>query len=103
VALVGSYELLMMIIRGTQQPASESPETEKESAGMPDALQLQAAEEFADDLTAGRTPSVRAIRARLYVGQPRARLVRAYLATLGEGLGGPGNSYIGGEAHGQEH
>ena len=52
---------------------------------MPDTLQVQALEEFADDVTAGRMPSIRAIRARLHVGQPRAQLVRAYLATLSDG------------------
>ena len=85
VALVGSYELLMMIVRGTQQPARRSLETEQASAGMPDALQAQAAEEFANDVAGGRTPSIRTIRARLHVGQPRAQLVRAYLATLAAG------------------
>jgi hypothetical protein len=83
VALVGSYELLMMIIRGTQQTAGNvCPETEQAAAGMPHALQAQAAEEFADDVTAGRQPSIRVIRARLHVGQSCAQLVRAYLATL---------------------
>ena len=86
VALVGSYELLMMIIRGTQQTAGDvAPETEQAAAGMPDALRAQAAEEFADDVTAGRLPSIRVIRARLHVGQPRAQLVRAYLVTLAAG------------------
>src|SRR5215469_7727676 len=36
VALVGSYELLMMIIRGTQPASDISPETEEPSAGVPD-------------------------------------------------------------------
>lgn len=86
VALVGSYELLMMIIRGTQQTTGDvSPETEQAATGMPPALRAQAVEEFADDATAGRPPSIRVIRARLHVGQPRAELVRAYLATLGAG------------------
>jgi hypothetical protein len=86
VALVGSYELLMMVIRGTQQTTGDvSPETEHAAAGMPHALQTQAAEEFADDVTAGRLPSIRVIRTRLHVGQPRAQLVRAYLATLAAG------------------
>jgi hypothetical protein len=86
VALVGSYELLMMIIGGVQQPAGEmSPETEEASAGVPDPLQAQAAEEFADDVANGHMPSIRTIRARLHVGQPRAQLVRAYLATLTAG------------------
>jgi hypothetical protein len=86
VALVGSYELLMMIIRGTQQSAGDvSPEAERAAAGMPHALQAQATVEFADDVTAGRLPSIRVIRARLHVGQPRAQLARAYLATLTAG------------------
>jgi Protein of unknown function (DUF2637) len=83
VALVGSYELLMVIIRGIQQLTGDgSPETKEASAGVPDTLQVRAAEEFADDVAGGRMPSIRAIRATLRVGQPRAQLVRAYLATL---------------------
>jgi hypothetical protein len=85
VALVGSYGLLMMIIRGTKPASDISPETEEPSAGVPDTLQAQAVEEFADDVTAGCMPSIRAIRARLHVGQSRAQLVRAYLATLSDG------------------
>jgi hypothetical protein len=86
VALVGSYELLMMIIRGTQLTASDvSPETGQAAAGMPLALQARAAEEFAGDVAAGGLPSIRVIRARLHVGQPRAQLVRAYLTTLAAG------------------
>ena len=51
---------------------------------MPDTdpLQVRAAQVFAVELAAGRVPSVRAIRARLHVGQPRAQRVRAYLAAL---------------------
>jgi hypothetical protein len=45
-----------------------------------DPLQAQAAQAFAVELAAGRVPSVRAIRARLHVGQPRAQRVRGYLA-----------------------
>jgi hypothetical protein len=37
---------------------------------------------FADDLAAARVPSVRAIRARLHVGQPRAQRIRGYLAAV---------------------
>jgi Protein of unknown function (DUF2637) len=85
VALVGSYELLVMILRGTQLPAGEvSSETVEASASVPDALQAQAAEEFVDDVTAGHMPSIRTIRTRLHVGQPRAQLVRAYLAALAD-------------------
>jgi hypothetical protein len=76
VALVGSYELLMLIIRSSQVPAGGAPETENDA----EPLQEQAAELFADDLAADRVPSVRAIRAQLHVGQPRAQRLRDYLA-----------------------
>ena len=36
-------------------------------------------------VTAGRLPSIRVARAKLHLGQPRAQLVRAYLATLAAG------------------
>jgi hypothetical protein len=76
----------MMIIRGTQQTVGDvSPQAEAAVAAMPQVLQAKAAEEFAGDVTAGRPPSIRVIRARLHVGQPRAQLVRAYLATLAAG------------------
>ena len=60
VALVGSYELLMMVIRGSQA----APDGMPGSADSPDPLSEQAAEIFADELAADRVPSVRAIRAR---------------------------------------
>ena len=79
VALVGSYELLMMIIRNAQ--------AEPDAAGASrvpcvDPIQVQAVQVFTDDLTSRWVPSVRAIRERLHVGQPRAQRVQAYLATL---------------------
>jgi hypothetical protein len=81
VALVGSYELLMVIICGTQSAADVPPKREEEpSAGAPDTLQVQAVEEFADDVTAGRMLSIRAIRARLHVGSHAPNL-----ATLSDG------------------
>ena len=83
VALVGSYELLMMIIRGVQQPAGAvSRETGEVSAGPPDALQVQAAEEFAADVASGRMSSIPTIRTRLHVGAAARPAGRAYLATL---------------------
>lgn len=83
VALVGSYELLMMIIRSAQLPgAGAVPVGAHERIPGTDPLQGQAAQAFAVELAAGRVPSVRAIRARLHVGQPRAQRVRAYLAAL---------------------
>ena len=81
VALVGSYELLMMIIRAGQLPGTGTA-LGGAPASMPDTdpLQVQAAQAFSVELAAGRVPSVRAIRARLHIGQPRAQRVRAYLA-----------------------
>ena len=77
VALVGSYELLMMGIRGSQAV----PDAISGSVNNPDPLSEQAAEIFADQLAADRVPSVRAIRAQLRVGQLRAQRLRGYLAT----------------------
>jgi hypothetical protein len=77
VALVGSYELFMMVVRSSQAV----PRGTSDSLGIPDPLQEQAAEVFADQLAADRVPSIRAIRARLHVGQARAQRLREYLAT----------------------
>jgi len=77
VALVGSYELLMMVIRGSQA----APGGSAGSAGGLDPLGEHAAEIFAGQLAANRVPSIRAIRAQLHVGQPRAQRLREYLAT----------------------
>lgn len=77
VALVGSYELLMVVIRSSQVPAEDTYEIARKA----DPLQEQAAELFAEQLAADRVPSVRAIRAQLHVGQPRAQRLRGYLAT----------------------
>jgi hypothetical protein len=83
VALVGSYELLMMIIRGAQSAASaDVPEIEPVPGQAEDPLHVMATEEFAGEVAAGAVPSIRAIRARLHVGQPRAQRVRAHLAAI---------------------
>ena len=82
VALVGSYELLMVIIRSGQVPAGPAAGPGTSSASGDGPLQAQAAEEFAGEVAAGRVPSVRMIRARLHGGQPRAQRVRAYLTAL---------------------
>jgi hypothetical protein len=79
VALVGSYELLMMIIYGAQIPADADDGT---GVRREDPLHEQAARAFADELAAARIPSVRVIRARLHVGQLRAQRIRAHLAAL---------------------
>lgn len=78
VALVGGYELLMMVIRGSQLSAVQRAESTRAT----DPLQGQAAEIFAEHLATDRVPSVRAIRAQLNVGQPRAQRLRDYLATV---------------------
>jgi hypothetical protein len=72
VALVGSYELLMMVIRSSQAPADDASGVGHDA----DPLQEQAAELFAEQLAADRVPSVRAIRAQLHVGQSRAQRLR---------------------------
>jgi Protein of unknown function (DUF2637) len=76
VALVGSYELLIIVIRGSQAV----PDGISGSAKNPDPLGERAVEMFADQLAADRVPSVRAIRAQLHVGQPRAQRLRDYVA-----------------------
>src|SRR5450756_93852 len=81
VALVGSYELLMVIIRSAQVPSGAVAVSGAGDGALGDGpVQAQAAEAFAGEVAAGRVPSVRAIRARLHVGQPRAQRVRTYLA-----------------------
>jgi hypothetical protein len=76
VALVGSYELLMTVIRSSQVVLDGVPG----KAETRDPLQEQAVEVFAGQLAADRVPSVRAIRAQFHVGQPRAQRLRNYLA-----------------------
>lgn len=76
VALVRSYELLIMIVRGSQTVPDGMPG----KAEARDPLQEQAAEVFASQLAADRVPSVRAIRAQFHVCQPRAQRRRDYLA-----------------------
>lgn len=53
VALVGSYELLMMVIRNSQTSAGGATACENDA----DPLQQQAAEVFAEQLAAARVPS----------------------------------------------
>ena len=78
----------MTVIRGGQMPAATPSACDDGSAADP--LGERAAVVFAADLAADRVPSIRAIRAALHVGQPRAQRLRGYLATVaethGEGL-----------------
>jgi len=76
VALVGCYELLMMVIRGSHAVTGGM----LGRTNALDPLGERAAEIFAGQLAADRVPSVRAIRAQLHVGQPRAQRLRNSLA-----------------------
>ena len=77
----------MTIIRGARQLDGDESRAEQVYVAVSgtDPLRVQAAEVFAADVAAGRVPSIRAIRSRLRVGQPRAQQVRAYLAALADG------------------
>jgi hypothetical protein len=68
----------MVIIRGNQGAAVGA--RAHVAPVVDDSLRDQAALVFAADLAAQRVPSVRAIRAELHVGQPRAQRLRDYLA-----------------------
>jgi len=76
----------MTIIRGARQPDAGGSEADHVPGAVSgtDPLRVQAAEVFAADVAAGRVPSIRAIRSRLRVGQPRAQQVRAYLDALAD-------------------
>ena len=76
IALVGSYELLMTLVRGSSRVSG--------LVSARDPLQVQAADTFAGQLVTGRVPSIRAIRSALHVGQPRAQEIQTYLAALAE-------------------
>jgi hypothetical protein len=69
VALVGWYELLMMIIRAAQTPAEVSCPQDVAFATHP--LREHAERLFAEELKADRVPSIRAIRAQLHVMEGR--------------------------------
>jgi hypothetical protein len=72
----------MVIIRSAEAPAGTAAGSGASGAPGDDLLQAWAAEVFAGEVAAGRVPSVRAISARLHIGQPRAQRVRAYLTAL---------------------
>src|SRR5215469_8584237 len=60
VALVGSYELLMVIIRGAQSEPPAVPAVAGTSEAVPriDPLHARAAQEFASEVAAGCKPSI---------------------------------------------
>jgi hypothetical protein len=77
VALVGSYELLMMVIRTSQASVGGMSDVVQDT----DPRQVQAAEVFAEQLAANRVPSIRVIRAQLHVGQARAQRLQNHLCS----------------------
>jgi hypothetical protein len=79
VALVGSYELLMVIIRSAQASADAD---DAASGVREDPLHEQAVQLFAGELAVARVSSIRAIQSRLHVGQARAQRIRTHLAAL---------------------
>jgi hypothetical protein len=82
VALILSYELLMIIVR---RSASTAPVVETAAPEPPAELNGHAAEAvelFADDLAAGSVPSVRRVRREMHLGQPRAQQVHSYLTEV---------------------
>lgn len=95
-ALVGSYELLMLIIRSgaSAEIRTAGADLAAAPAGVPVSAPVpvpvpalnghgtEAERLFADELAAGGVPSIRRIRAELHVGQERARQVQAHLETL---------------------
>jgi hypothetical protein len=84
-ALVISYELLMLVIRGSVRATRPAPAAYTPVPEPPTGLNGHghaAAEVFSDDLAAGKVPGIRRIRKELSVGQPRAQRVREYLAAL---------------------
>ena len=81
-ALVGSYELLMLLIRsGVPAVPGGVPERDTDWSGLNGHRQA-AADLFAADIEAGQVPGIRAIRSGLHVGQPKAEQVQAYLRSL---------------------
>ncbi len=92
-ALVGSYELLMLIIRSGAR--AEGTDTIRTPAGAPEPVTDPAAVRaalnghvakaeklFAADITAGKVPGIRRIMTGLHVSDDKARLVQAHLRSL---------------------
>ena len=84
VALVGSYELLMSLIRSSRPVPGHEPgavHVPGDVSGS-DPLEAQAADTFAELVAAGTVPTIRAIRSALRIGQPRAQQIQIYLAAI---------------------
>jgi hypothetical protein len=81
-ALVGSYELLMYLVRNGVPAAPEAvpdvPEVHLNGSGLHPAE----VQPFAEELARGEVPSLRRIRTELHVGQPKAQEIQGKLAAL---------------------
>jgi hypothetical protein len=92
VAFIGTAELLIGSIRRTRPvpagiqlsaaAAPAVPEGSSSTVPVPKSIRVLAEEAFAGELSGGQVPSIRAIRSRMRVGQPRAQQIRRYLAAL---------------------
>jgi hypothetical protein len=89
VALVGSYELLMLLIRSgaTAEPATAADTPVDASGPVSVRAQLnghaaKAERLYAAEVTAGSMPGIRRIQTQMHIGQPKARLVQEHLRTL---------------------
>jgi peptidoglycan/LPS O-acetylase OafA/YrhL len=78
VAFVGAAEMIMGLVR-RGRGALYVVDPAAPASGH---LYPEAVETFAGELAEGQVPSIRAIRARLHIGQPKAREIRAHLAAL---------------------
>jgi Protein of unknown function (DUF2637) len=92
-ALVGSYELLMLLVRrqaqartspvaGRSRQARPRARAQARSRGTAPVTPEHAEVHFAPLLAAGTVPSLRQVRAQLHVGTDRARQLRDHLASL---------------------
>ncbi|WP_372442987.1 DUF2637 domain-containing protein [Actinomadura barringtoniae] len=79
------YGVLETVSGAGDVPIESGTEDDSDSLEPFDPLLARAEDVFRGDLAAGRCPSIRAIRAALSIGQPKAQRVRAYLdAVLAE-------------------
>jgi hypothetical protein len=87
VAFVGSAEMVMHLVRSARaavpvpvRAAGTAPiDSARASTRAAPVTAADAESAFLPELTSGALPSIRAIRARLHVGQDRARQFRAHL------------------------
>jgi hypothetical protein len=88
VALVLSYELLMIIVRRSATAPATAPEVKTAVPEPPAELNghaAQAVKLYRDELATGTVPSVRRVRREMHLGQPRAQQVQSYLTELAGG------------------